>query len=290
MKTVWRNNLISILFLALALALAACGGRSSSGPVPASGKFIDGPIEGLGYDTGSTSGVTGAGGIYTYYPGNEVRFFIGNIDLGTVLAQPVVSPLHLYPGANASSPQVVRMSRFLLSIGTLNPDNSITIPPAVFDAAMRVAPVSLITLTDDAQLEALVKAVKGNAATLVTEAEAISHLTSSLLNEYQGTYQGVFNGIVGDSDRSWVLVISPDGTVTGYGSNKVEVDVNHDGVRELVNESITGTLTNVTDFNATARGGCMLTGNLNPATGVLSGTWAIPNSNPRVSGTFSGRK
>lgn len=99
-----------------------------------------------------------------------------------------------------------------------------------------------------------------------------------------GTYSGSFTGVAGDPDRTWVMTVNQDMTVTGYGSNMILIG----GV--LQNETITGTISNGTDFAGAAAGGCALTGKVDLTTGILSGTWVIPNSNPIISGTFTGKK
>lgn len=79
-----RNTAVLV---AMAGALAACGGGGGSDPVPArpaplvSGKFA-GPMAGLRYETASQAGLTDASGEFEYRQGEMVRFYVGDILLG----------------------------------------------------------------------------------------------------------------------------------------------------------------------------------------------------------------
>jgi len=95
------------------------------------------------------------------------------------------------------------------------------------------------------------------------------------VNTLTGTYHGSFTGVPNDPNRTWVMTINPDMTVTGYGSN---------------NEAITGTITNGTDFTGNALYGCTLTGKVDLTTGSFSGTWDNPLTDANPDGGFSGSK
>lgn len=80
MKTIY-------LAVASALALAGCGGGSSSTPASTSltGILSDSYVKGVTYSTsGGASGVTGANGEFTYAAGDTVSFKIGQANLGSV--------------------------------------------------------------------------------------------------------------------------------------------------------------------------------------------------------------
>jgi penicillin amidase len=109
----------------------------SIGVVIEEGRFVDAPVEGLGYASGNQSGTTGARGEFRYEPGTAVRFFIGDILLGTVPAgKTVVTPLDLVAGSTLDTPAVVNIARLLLSLDAVPGDESITLPPAVTKAAV----------------------------------------------------------------------------------------------------------------------------------------------------------
>ncbi|MDO8988185.1 MAG: DUF839 domain-containing protein [Sideroxyarcus sp.] len=80
MKTIY-------LAVASALALAGCGGGSSSSPASTAltGILSDSYVKGVTYSTsGGASGVTGTNGEFTYAAGDTVSFKIGQATLGSV--------------------------------------------------------------------------------------------------------------------------------------------------------------------------------------------------------------
>lgn len=255
--------------------LAACGGGGGSGPTAATtatGRFVDGPVAGMGYNSGAHSGVTGADGSFTYEVGKTVKFFVGDIVLGVSPARSALTPIHLVPGSNAATPEVVAIVRFLMSIGTVDPNTGqITIPPAVL-AAAKGKTVDFATVTDDVLL-ALVKELTQNPnATLVDPATAITHLEKSIWKEYGGLFTGVFMGPA--SANTWEMTIDLNGNVTGKGDN---------------NEGLSGTMTAGTLFVGTAQFGCTIKGTLDLNTGVFSGEWQYP-LDLSIKGTFTGTR
>lgn len=274
-KIVMKRVIRGVFATVIVGLLAACGGGGGGGggaPATATGKFIDGPVAGLGYSSGAQAGLTAADGSFTYEVGNTVRFFVGGVIIGEAPAGAVVTPLHLVPGSNVSTPQVLNIGRFLMSVGSVDPVTlKIMIPPEV-TAAAKGRTINFATATDD-ELLVLVQAVKPGAA-LVDVPAANAHLSQCVYQQYDGTYtSGIFTGPAPSS--TFELTISENGDVTGKGTDP----------KNVKNETITGQLTNGTQFNGVASGGCLLTGTLDVKTGVLSGTWQTPDGSG--SGTFS---
>ena len=86
------------LWLLLPL-FAACGGSSGgSGPPPPQivemGVFIDSPVQGLSYQSGSSAaGTTDANGMFDYTVGETLSFSVGAVQLGTLPdGKPLVTP------------------------------------------------------------------------------------------------------------------------------------------------------------------------------------------------------
>ena len=175
--------------IAAVMALGACGGsadapQTGSGPTGATltGTFIDSPVEGIGYRTESiASGATDSQGQFSYLAGESVTFFIGNLDFPTTPAAEIVTPFDLAGTTDVTDPTVINIARLLQSLDENgNPDDGITIP----DVAAAVA-----TQVDFSQLpadfEADVLTFIANAGSvnvsLIAEAEAIAHLTESVL-------------------------------------------------------------------------------------------------------------
>jgi hypothetical protein len=90
---------------------------------------MDSLIEGIDYNSGSTSGVTTATGGFQWEQGSQVTFSIGNLVLGTSNGGTLISIVDLVPGATgANNSKVMNLARFLQSLDTdCNPANGIQI-------------------------------------------------------------------------------------------------------------------------------------------------------------------
>ena len=97
------------------------------------GRFLDGPVTGLQYDSPSWTGITGANGTFLYQDGEIATFSIGNVRLGTSWAKEIITPLDLVAGAeNTTNPVVINISQFLQSLDLDgNPGNGILITGAM---------------------------------------------------------------------------------------------------------------------------------------------------------------
>jgi hypothetical protein len=136
------------------------------------GQLIDAPVQGVRYESGSVSGVTGAMGEFQYEEGKTIRFFIGDIGLGDAgEGKAVISPLDLVPNGTIDTPAVINIARLLQSLDAVPGDNLITIPAGLRTVAVRsnVAVSASIQYLDFADETAFV-----NAAT-----QLISALTAS---------------------------------------------------------------------------------------------------------------
>lgn len=103
-----------------------------------SGNFT-GPIaEGLSYESGSLSGVTDQNGEFLYEDGSTVRFFIGDVDLGSpVSGKSVITPQDLVVDSNSQATAAVNIVRLLQSLDSDPGDEVITISKEVRAAAVR---------------------------------------------------------------------------------------------------------------------------------------------------------
>ena len=83
------------------------GGGDTGGGTPgamAAGYFVDAAVAGLSYTTSSNlSGLTDAEGRYEYREGDTVTFSIGELQLGTVVAQGLVTPVTVAQALAANS-------------------------------------------------------------------------------------------------------------------------------------------------------------------------------------------
>ena len=248
MKVFWRQATIAVATGAL---LAGCGGGGdSSTPATATGVFVDAPVEGIKYVFGSYSGLTGAGGTFTYKVGTKGKFKVGNIVIGEAVGAAAITPVDLVKSAKPTlnntqaQTEAVKIVQFLMTLDDGSKSGTITIPSAVMTAA---ADKSADLLTDD--LQTVVTSVK-NGATLVDSTTASNHLTTSLSGidkaKYAGRYvaasssidfgvdilvlaDGSFKGVIAETSGDVfdiVGLLDASGNVTGtvylYGTNTVQ--------------------------------------------------------------------
>ncbi len=228
--------------------LVSCGGggttspqSQSPSPVPltATGIFLDAPVEGLSYSSGSISGLTNADGTFTYVPGSRVLFKIGDIEIGDAPGKSVITPVDLarsvkgHEGAYLDDGIALNIVRLLLAFNS-SADSSVKI---VIDQtiANSLKGKSLV-LSDNAAVEALVRSVKPGAV-VPDSAAAQTHLSSSLGKLYAGTYQGTYsgNGGAGPVSGRWNITIDTSRSLTG----KIQID---EGNGRLTDYSLYGAI------------------------------------------------
>ena len=140
------------------------------------GQFVDAPVSGVNYESGSIAGITGSNGEFQYEIGSSVRFFIGDIALGrAVQGKSLITPLDLVADGAADTPAVLNIARLLQSLDSEPGDDVITIPAAVRAAAVRsnegLSPfIEFLDFSDDAAF-----------------ANAASHLVAALTHDYPFT-------------------------------------------------------------------------------------------------------
>jgi hypothetical protein len=115
----------------------ACGGGGETDARPLAGRFLDGPVEGLEWETPSGTGTTDAAGTFFYRPGERIDFWVGDIWLGQAPAAPLLTPLDLVPGgADLDHPVAINLARFLQTLDADGfPENGIRISAPVHEAA-----------------------------------------------------------------------------------------------------------------------------------------------------------
>lgn len=78
------------------------------------GQFIDGPVAGLSYRCSSgRSGTTDNEGKFTCYDGNTITFKVGDVFLGEILVDQIITPLSLYPNSPQAAVNVARLLQSL---------------------------------------------------------------------------------------------------------------------------------------------------------------------------------
>jgi hypothetical protein len=119
-----------------------CNSQDNTSPVVVvavdNGQLIDAPVQGVRYESGSVSGITGDLGEFQYESGNTIRFYIGDIALGeAVKGKAVITPLDLVPNGTIDTPAVINIARLLQSLDSIPGDDLITIPEALRVGAVR---------------------------------------------------------------------------------------------------------------------------------------------------------
>lgn len=101
------------------------------------GRFLDGPVAGLSWETPSERGLTDDSGGFRYRPGERIDFWVGDVWLGQAVAAPVLTPVDLVPEAGgADHPMVVNLARFLQTLDEDGvPENGLRISSTVRTAA-----------------------------------------------------------------------------------------------------------------------------------------------------------
>ena len=158
-----------------------------------SGQFVDAPVHGLHYESGSLSGFTGSDGGFQYEEGAAVRFSIGDIPLGQAArGKAVLTPLDLVVDGNLSSPAVINIARLLQSLDAIPGDQAITIPEevqagAVASNELLTGAIDFLDFADDpafanaaSQLVAVLTSDYPRTTTLVDGETAREHLERTL--------------------------------------------------------------------------------------------------------------
>lgn len=241
------KRILAVTLALLAAQLAACGGGGGGSNTPpptnnspppdntpppddtpppgelTSGTFVDAPVAGLSYTTSSEiTGVTDADGRYDYRAGDTVTFSLGDLVLGTVPGQGVVTPMTVANAlvANTSTdPETVAVNLLVLlqsldSNG--NPDDGISFTQAIRDA---VATNSIdLTATDTAFTSALssfVSSVSGAAGVSLTPVDR-----TIAVNHFIGQAPGALAGVYVRTDADFAPITEKIVTLTMFRNGK----------------------------------------------------------------------
>ena len=217
----YNKTLIATSLLA-ALALTGCNSDSDTDTttpstpntglvdkpviaVPAKGEFIDAKVEGLHYRSGSTVALTDANGGYTVDAANpSVAFYLGGEEgllLGSVSGRHISTPFETM----GTHQRAVNLSRLLLTIDTQAGDDSKIVIPAAVQTPSDAVKTALqaIKLDDVATFTALFTALNVDPASLVSEANAIAHMTNSLKDVTRGSADNLTHWAKGSN---WTFV------------------------------------------------------------------------------------
>ena len=289
------NNLVHFTALITTfLLINSCGGGGSTSTVTnptasqsniVTGNFRDTTVIGLEYNSTSYNGITGTNGTYTCKKDENITFSLGNIHLGTILCDSLITPLSLITDSNISSSTVTNMVQFLTMLDNDSDlSNGIFIEDYVRQLAQNWSSLNFALANFDTQQNLLdiINEINNNVNTvtphtLVSDAVAKAHLQETLYCAYAGVYKGTYSG--SDTGKFGAVVSPLDGkmTIIGYSDGLSETFYGN-GAQGFTLDStrnITGTTTTGTTF----------TGKIKTAN-TVEGTWA----RFILSGTFNGHR
>lgn len=189
------NKYAIILLAGVSLVVTGCGGGGGGGPAaggdagggetktsaPLVGVFIDSAVANIHYLTATQSGVTNSNGEFNYLAGEMVVFSIGDINLPTTIAQPIITPLDIAGTSDATNTTAVNIAQLLQSLDTdSNPDNGIRLAEAAHTASTGVTlDFSSVNFDDDTDVINLVSN-GGGSGVLMNDSVAITHLQDQI--------------------------------------------------------------------------------------------------------------
>lgn len=188
-----RETAIVLLFITL-LQLTGCPSPTGdTGNNDAqTGVFVDAIVEGAWYSTPSYSGRTNAKGEFTYKEGETVTFSIGSIELGSVKAKAIITPLTLGGDENLNNigSKSKGIARILQSL-----DSDTAAANIVISDKLESLSVTSVDYESENGLTAIVNAAKAidSAYTLKAESDALKAMKDFLsVYLYEGTYKGTY--------------------------------------------------------------------------------------------------
>lgn len=220
------------LSLVIGIGVSGCGGGSSSSTTAETltGTFVDAPVEGLSYSTASQKGLTDGNGIFKYKNGETITFKLGTLELGSVPAKRIVTPLTLAgdTSLNSISVKATNIARLLQSLDSDQSDTSkITLDTKLGD--MNLTNIDLASEIDLNTIVSEAQNVTFSSYTLKSSENAKNVMISFLQKYlYVGDYSGVsnFNSSLSNytasqcgSNSSWTIKVSDNLDITGTTFN-----------------------------------------------------------------------
>jgi len=192
------------------------------------GVFRSDTVIGLGYVSGTHSGLTDASGAFTYEVGQGIAFSVGAVSIGAVpTAKALVTPVDLIAQGTGPSNHALNVVRFLMMLDQDgNPNNGIQISAAVTAAAASWGPVDFDTTDLPTTLGPLIQQASvadGVSHVLPDAATAQAHLRTGFYCTHSGNYYGTFGEtrLAGDGRGDFVASVFPDGSMhsIAYGDS-----------------------------------------------------------------------
>lgn len=150
------------------------------------GVFLDEAVQGLSFKTATQNGITNAAGEFTYVAGETVTFSLGDLELGSAMAEAVVTPINLAQSTDANAGiESLSVQNIAALLQTLDEDgdaeNGINILPSVTTS------IGVSAIDFESPIQGVLADIVINVASqtgldldLVYPNEAAEHLAASL--------------------------------------------------------------------------------------------------------------
>lgn len=211
------------------LAASSSSAQSSSLAPVVAGVFLDAAVENIGYRTATQQGFTNDNGEFNYRAGELVTFFIGKLELPSVIASQIVTPKDIAKTESLTDNQLVNILRLLQS---LDADGDATNGIEITAAAIAAGTALDFTLptavfAQQPAVQALLQAAGGENTELVSVDQAVAHFQTTLefingqasSSSSQSSVEGVSSSSVSSSQAAVVSSTSANSSTAEVASS-----------------------------------------------------------------------
>ncbi|MGD8939865.1 MAG: hypothetical protein PVJ72_10825 [Gammaproteobacteria bacterium] len=239
-------------FPILILSLISCGGDEDGGNNGGTtisdtyygGRFYDGLVTGMQYESGEGVQVIGDDGWYFFRKNKPITFYIGDIEIGQTAGREIITPLTLVGVNDTGNATVLNIARFLQ---TLDDDNDLSNGIAISADVRAAAAGKTInfeqTTSDFANDSNVISVVASltNVRTagqqnLISESDAETHLLSTLDSRFANTLERRFLGTSENiqtncSNPLYNFAVEAEGDITlmSYATNATGATISGEG-------------------------------------------------------------
>jgi len=250
--TVYRKHSL-YWFPILMFSLISCGGDDDGGgnnggstisDTYYGGRFYDGLVTGMQYESGEGVQVIGDDGWYFFRKNKPITFYIGDIEIGQTTGREIITPLTLVGVNDTGNATVLNIGRFLQTLDDDNNlSNGITISADVRAAAAGKTINFEQTTTDFANdlnvisvVASLTNVRTAGQQNLITETDAETHLLSTLDSRYANIMTKNFLGTIVNTQTNcsnplYNFTVEADGYITmmSYETNATGATMSGEG-------------------------------------------------------------
>jgi hypothetical protein len=165
------------------IASSETSSNQTSSPAPVvTGVFLDAAVSNIGYRTATQEGFTNNNGEFAYQIGELITFYIGDLELPSVVATGIITPLDIANTESLTDNQLINILRLLQSLDKDgDASNGIEITAAAIAAGtvldFTVAPD---VFADSPAVKALLQASGSANEELISIEQAVAHFQTTL--------------------------------------------------------------------------------------------------------------